>query len=77
MVKGSFVPDITTLPALARLLDTDLNTLLSFKDDLTDKEIILFYNQLANIIEKDGFKIGYDNAMKKLKEYKGQIVHII
>ena len=28
--KGSSYPDITLLPALARLLDTDLNTLLSF-----------------------------------------------
>ena len=28
--KGSTYPDITLLPALARLLETDLNTLLSF-----------------------------------------------
>lgn len=67
--KGVSYPDITTLPALARLLDTDLNTLLSFKDDLTDKEIILFCNQLSDIIDKDGFKKGYDTAMEKLKEY--------
>ena len=31
--KGSTYPDITILPALARLLKTDLNTLLSFTDD--------------------------------------------
>ena len=29
--KGTSYPDITLLPALARLLKTDLNTLLSFK----------------------------------------------
>ena len=33
--KGSTYPDITLLPALARLLRTDLNTLLSFQEDLS------------------------------------------
>ena len=33
--KGSTYPDITLLPALARLLKIDLNTLMSFHDDLT------------------------------------------
>ena len=32
-------PDITLLPALARTLGVDLNTLLSFQEDLTDQEI--------------------------------------
>ncbi len=41
--KGISYPDITLLPALARVLDTDLNTLLSFKDDLTKQEISLFF----------------------------------
>ena len=35
--KGTTYPDIVLLPVLARLLDTDLNTLLSFKNDLTEK----------------------------------------
>ena len=37
--KGGCCPDITILPALARLLKADLNTLLSFNDDLSEKEI--------------------------------------
>ena len=32
--KGVSYPDITILPALARLLKVDLNTLLSFNDNL-------------------------------------------
>ena len=32
--KGTSYPDIVLLPTLARLLDTDLNTLLSFRDNL-------------------------------------------
>lgn len=37
--KGSTYPDITLLPALARLFKIDLNTLMSFNDNLTDIEI--------------------------------------
>lgn len=32
--RGISYPDITLLPPLARLLDTDLNTLLSFQEEL-------------------------------------------
>lgn len=67
--KGISYPDITLLPALARLLDTDLNTLLSFQDDLTEKEVAIFLNQVSEIIEKCGFASGYDLTMEKLKEY--------
>ncbi len=67
--KGTSYPDITLLPALARLLDTDLNTLLSFKEELTEKEIALFLNRLSAIAETDGFEKAYVSAMEKLKEY--------
>ena len=39
--KGTSYPDITILPALARILETDLNTLLSFKEELTEQEIAI------------------------------------
>ncbi|MFR5557557.1 MAG: helix-turn-helix domain-containing protein [Coprococcus sp.] len=50
--KGTSYPDITLLPALARLLDTDLNTLLSFQEDLSDREIALFLNELSELSER-------------------------
>ena len=46
--KGTSYPDITTLPALARILETDLNTLLSFKEELTEQEIAIFLNTLSS-----------------------------
>lgn len=67
--KGISYPDITLLPALARLLDTDLNTLLSFQDDLTKKEVVVFLNQVSETIDKSGFAAGYDLAISKLREY--------
>lgn len=69
--KGVSYPDITLLPALARLLKTDLNSLLSFKEDLTDKEMGNFANDLVAIIQKKGFEFGYKMAMEKIQEYPG------
>ena len=41
------MPDITLLPPLARLLEVDLNTLLSFQEELTEEEIGAFANVLG------------------------------
>ncbi|MBS6196634.1 MAG: helix-turn-helix transcriptional regulator [Clostridiales bacterium] len=67
--KGSSYPDIVLLPALARLLDTDLNTLLSFQDNLSEKEVALFINEVSEIMNQRGFEAGYFRAVEKLKEY--------
>ena len=40
--KGVSYPDITLLSPLARLLKVDLNTLLSFNEELTDRWIYRF-----------------------------------
>ena len=37
--RGACCPDLALLAPLARLLDTDLNTLLSFREELTGVEI--------------------------------------
>lgn len=67
--KAISYPDIALLPPLARLLDTDLNTLLSFQDDLSKNEVALFMNEVTEIIDKCGFAAGYELASEKLKEY--------
>ena len=38
--RGGTYPDITILPALARLLNTDVNTLLCFQEEVTDEEAV-------------------------------------
>ncbi len=67
--KGNSYPDITLLPALARLLDTDLNTLLSFSNDLSEKEITIFINDLAEYQNKHNFEKVYEIAINKIKEF--------
>lgn len=66
---GVSYPDIVLLPALARLLDTDLNTLLSFQGNLSEKEVALFMNEVSEAVDKGGFEAGYSLAMAKIKEF--------
>lgn len=67
--RGGSYPDITLLPALARLLDTDLNTLLSFQDDLSAQEIGLFLNEISELSEKEGLEKAFEAAKEKIKEF--------
>ena len=67
--KGTSCPDIALLPALARLLGTDLNTLFSFREEMTIQEISLFINELSKIQETEGWGRAYEAAMEKLREY--------
>ena len=63
--KGGTYPDITLLPALARLLKMDLNTLLSFNEDLTDIEIENFVNELDKAVQEQGYQTAFQMAIDK------------
>lgn len=67
--KGTSYPDITLLPALARLLGTDLNTLLSFKEELTDREIAGFCKEITDTAMAGGLDQAFTMAFDKLHEY--------
>ena len=62
-------PDITLLPALARTLGVDMNTLLSFQEDLTDQEIGEFLNWLYEVSQTGGCETAFALAEDKLREY--------
>ena len=67
--KGTTYPDITTLPALARVLHTDPNTLLSFQEDLTAEEIARFTNDLDRLIREEGYEAAFQRGMEKIHQY--------
>ena len=46
------------LPALARLLRTDLNTLMSFNEEMSEIEINNVVLKVQSIIQNDGFEKG-------------------
>ena len=69
--KAASYPDITLLPPLARVLGVDLNTLLSFQEDLTDREIGEFVNLLAERGMAEGSAAAFALAEEKIREFPG------
>lgn len=67
--KGITFPDITLLPPLARILGTDVNNLLSFKDDLTNQEVSKFIGELAELLSKEGWKPTFTAVQDKVYEF--------
>ncbi len=69
--RGASLPDITLLPALARLLGVDLNTLLDFSEDMSDEQIGEFVNSLDAEVKKEGYAAAFERAEAKIREYPG------
>ena len=66
--KGNTYPDISLLPAIARLLKIDMNELFSFHEELTEKEIGQFVNELSEV-SLDSFIKAFEMGKNKIKEY--------
>lgn len=67
--RGGAYPDITLLSPLARLLYLDLNTLLSFREELTDQEIGAFLSEVMETVEAESFERGFSKVMDKIHQY--------
>jgi len=67
--SGSTCPDVSLLAPLARLLKTDLNTLMCFQEALTAEEIGAFCRELAKIQEESGIAAAFSEAEEKLYSY--------
>ena len=62
-------PDITLLPSLARVLGVDLNTLLSFQEDMTEEDLGLFLNRISDTAGPEGVAAAFALARNKLPEF--------
>ena len=67
--KGLCCPDLALLPVLARLLKTDPNTLLGFREELTDRKVALFLNDVAQSMQDGDYMSAFALAMEKIREY--------
>ena len=67
--NGNSKPDIELLAPIARLLHISLDTLLSFREDLTPAEIGEIVKQMDRMFEVEEFDTVYEWALKKVKEY--------
>ena len=65
--KGSSYPDITILPALARLLKGDLNTLLCFNEELSDQEIGHFTNHIVVLFRIKILRLNFQRLWLKFR----------
>lgn len=67
--KGSTYPDISLLPALARLLKIDMNELFSFHGELTELEIGLFAKEVSETALNGTLDLAFEMATKKIQTY--------
>ena len=67
--NGVSYPDITLLPPLARLLKTDLNNLLSFKEDLSSMEMTSLISTVNTKLNSEGFEQAFEYASEIIHEY--------
>lgn len=66
---GKSYPDITLIPVLARLLQTDANSLLSFEEDMTKEKETEIINHAYEVLKEEGYEAAYRALIQKMKEY--------
>lgn len=67
--NGVSFPDITLLAPLARFLKIDVNTLLSFNEDLTDETVDRFVAEVINISETNGYEKAFERGFELIKQF--------
>lgn len=67
--NGNSYPDITLLAPLARVLKIDIDTLLSFNEELTDTEIDILSIEISNMAKDEGFLKAFERGESLIKEY--------
>lgn len=69
--NGNSMPDITLLAPIARLLQVSLEELLSFREDLTEKEIQELVRELGTRMKRDGYPQAFGWAKEMIQQYPG------
>ncbi len=67
--NGNSNPDIELLAPIARLLRISLDTLMSFREELTAVEINGIIRQMDEMFETESFETVYEWALERVKEY--------
>jgi len=67
--NGNSYPDITILAPLARVLKTNIDTLLSFNEELTDIEMKQLAGTIAELAQKEGVIKAFERGEALIKEY--------
>lgn len=70
---GASYPDITLLSPIARALNTTVDELLSFQNELSSDQVSEFAKAAAEKYESEGFDAGWEQCQKLLQEYPNSI----
>ena len=63
------LPDVSLLAPIARLLEITTDTLLSYKDELTDAELNQRAEEFVRLAQAEGFDNAWSWAQKQIQEY--------
>jgi len=67
--SGISYPDIKLLSPLARVLKTDVNTLLAFNEELTAAEVNKLGKEVSEMVSKEGYQKAFERGSDLIKEY--------
>ena len=67
--NGNSYPDIMLLAPIARLLDISVDTLLSFRGELTDEEIRQIMSEADEKFKNDSYEEAFAFIRKMLEKY--------
>ncbi len=70
---GTTYPDITLLSPIARALNTTVDELLSYQNELSSDDVSELTKKAARTYETDGFESGWNYCQNLLQEYPNSI----
>ena len=70
---GITYPDITLLSPIARALNTTVDELLSYQNELSSDDVSELKKKAGSIYESEGFDAGWSFCQKMLQEYPNSI----
>ena len=65
------LPDITLLAPIARLLETTPDTLLCFREELSQEEVNAFVQEVDEKFQKEDYEQAFEFCRKKICQYPG------
>lgn len=71
--SGATYPDVELLPAIARVLKIDVNTLLCFKMELSESEIEYLVTKVYETVTTEGIENAFLLTEQKIHEYPNDV----
>lgn len=67
--SGATFPDVALLSPLARLLKTDVNTLLCFRENLTKEDVMMYIAEVSALAKEESIRAALEKTRELVQEY--------